>query len=373
MERLRAGGAALIDLTESNPTRAGLAYPADEIRAALADPRALEYAPDARGMASARAAVAGYYAEAGVAVDAERIVLTASSSEAYGWLFKLLCDPGDQVLIPKPSYPLFDFLTALEEVGTVPYPLRWDGEWHVDLPAFRAALTERTRAVLVVSPNNPTGNALQPIERAALEQVCAERGIPLIADEVFLDYPARPGARLASVLEGEGPALRFALNGLSKAAGLPQLKLGWIAVAGPPALVSDALARLEVIADTYLSVNTPVQLALPRLFGAATSIRAAILSRVRANRAWLAGEVRATDPVRLLACEAGWYAILTVPRTLSDQERALELVEKDGVLIQPGYFFDMPGEGFLVLSLLTKEDAFREGAARILARVRAEV
>lgn len=369
IERLRASGRPLLDLTESNPTRVGLAYPADEIRAALADPGILVYAPDPLGNRRAREAICAHYAAGGLTVDPAHVLLTASSSEAYGWLFKLLCDPGDQVLIPKPSYPLFEFLTTLEEIETVPYALNWDGEWHVDLPSVRSAVCERSRALLVVSPNNPTGNVLKPGERAALEEVCAVRGMPLISDEVFLDYPARDGERLPSVLGGTGPALRFALSGLSKLAGLPQLKLGWIAAAGPAEQVEQALARLEVIADTYLSVNTPVQLALPALLAAGARVRAAIRARLASNRAWLTAHCGADKPFRPLPAEAGWYAILAIPRTMPEEERCMQIAELDGVIVQPGYFFDMPREGFLVLSLLTREEAFRAGMERVIARL----
>lgn len=370
IERLRADGRSLVDLTESNPTRAGLPYPIDDIRAALSDPSIGTYAPDPMGQVRAREAVAAHYAAQGVEIDPSHILLTASSSESYAWLFKLLCDPGDRVLIPKPSYPLFDFLTSLEDVETVPYALSWDGEWHVDMPSVRTALDERTRALLVVSPNNPTGNVITRPEREALDALCAERRIPIISDEVFLEYPAREGQRLRSILSGSGPSLRFALSGLSKLAGLPQLKLGWIAAAGPPALVEDALARLAVIADTYLSVNTPVQVALPQLLACGARVRAAIQSRVHANRAWLAARCGADDPFRPLAAEAGWYAILSIPRTMPEEDRCIELAEKDGVIVQPGYYFDMPREGFLVLSLLTREEAFRAGAERVLARLK---
>jgi alanine-synthesizing transaminase len=362
--RLRAAGEPLLDLTESNPTRAGIAYPEREILDALADPRALAYAPDPRGAASAREALGAY-----LKLDPARLVLTASTSEAYGWLFKLLCDPGDEVLAPRPSYPLFDDLTVLEEVALVPYRLRYDGAWHVDMPTVREAITERTRAILAVTPNNPTGNALEPGERDALLEICAERGLALIADEVFLEYPARPGEKMESVLAREAPALTFALSGLSKLAGLPQLKLGWIAAGGPEEAVRSALARLEVIADTYLSVNTPVQMALPKLLELAPRVRDAILARVRANRAWLASRCGGEVPYHVLPAAAGWYAILAVPRTRTDEEWAVEVLERDRVLVQPGWFFDMPGDGWLVVSLLPEEPVFRAGIERVLARV----
>lgn len=371
VERLRAEGRPLLDLTESNPTRAGLAYPGDEIRAALSDPALLSYAPDPMGNPRAREAIAAHYAASGIQIDPDRIVLTASTSEAYAWLFKLLADPGDQVLIPKPSYPLFEFLTSLEDVEALPYALAWDGEWHVDMPSVRMACSKATRALVAVSPNNPTGNVLKADERAALEELCATRGFPLISDEVFLDYPAHAGTSLRSVLSGDGPALRFALSGLSKLAGLPQLKLGWIAVAGPEQQSEEALARLEVIADTYLSVNTPAQVALPALLQAGARVRQAIQARVAANRAWLDAHCAPSDPFRALPAEAGWYAILSTPRTMPEEERVIDLARRDGVLLQPGYYFDMPREGFLVVSLLTREEAFRAGMERVLERLRA--
>lgn len=366
---LRARGEPVLDLTESNPTRAGLSYPADEILAALANRAALTYAPDPRGLASAREALAAHLTERGLAVDADRLVLTASTSEGYGWLFKLLCDPGDEVLAPRPSYPLFDDLTVLEEVALVPYRLRWDGTWHVDMPTVREAATERTRAILAVTPNNPTGNVLTRRERDDLLEVCARLELALIADEVFLDYAARPDERLESVLSRAAPALTFALSGLSKMAGLPQLKLGWIAVGGPEPAARGALARLEVIADTYLSVNTPVQVALPELLALAPRVRAAVSARVRANRASLTSRCGGDVPYHVLPAQAGWYAILAVPRTRSDEEWALALLEQDRVLLQPGWFFDMPGDGWLVVSLLPEETVFQEAVERVLARL----
>ena len=371
VSELRRAGRPLLDLTESNPTRAGLSYPGDEIRAALSDPALLTYAPDPMGHRRAREAVSAHYAAAGLTVDPEQIVLTSSTSEGYAWLFKLLADPGDQVLIPKPSYPLFEFLTTLEDVEPLPYALNWDGEWHVDLPSVRMACSDRARALVVVSPNNPTGNVLKGGERAALEEICAPRRMPILSDEVFLEYPSQPGAQLPSVLASDGPALKFALSGLSKLAGLPQLKLGWIAVAGPALEVEQALARLEVIADTYLSVNTPVQVALPALLSAGARVRAAIQTRVSGNRAWLAAHCRPDDPFHPLPAEAGWYTLLAIPRTMPEEARAIQLAREDGVLVQPGYFFDMPREGFLVVSLLTREEAFRPGMERVLARLRA--
>ncbi|HEX6736656.1 MAG TPA: pyridoxal phosphate-dependent aminotransferase [Vicinamibacteria bacterium] len=365
VDEQRRAGRELIDLTETNPTRAGFTAPAD-VLALLADPAGLHYDPQPAGLPAARQAVAADFARRGTTVAPEDLVLTASSSEAYALLFKLLADPGDQVLVPRPSYPLFDYLARLESVEAVPYALAYDGEWHLPRHAVEAALTERARAVVVVSPNNPTGSFLKRDEAAGLAELCARRGLALIADEVFADYPLRPDPRRAASLAAESAALSFALGGLSKSCGLPQLKLGWIAVGGPGAQRAAALARLEVIADTYLSVNTPVQVAAPRLLARAAELRAPIAERVRANlvhlRAALAGSAGT-----VLDAEGGWSAVVQVPATRSEEAWAAELLEREGVRVHPGFFFDFPGEAFLVVSLLTPPAAFQEGIARLRA------
>jgi alanine-synthesizing transaminase len=369
LERLRQEGREVLDLTESNPTRAGFTYPAAAICSALAAPEVLQYTPAACGLAPAREAVSRYYAKAGLSVPADHIVLTASTSEAYSFLFKLLADPDDAVLIPAPSYPLFDFLTVLESVQVVPYDLAWDGEWHVDIASVRAAVTPRTRAILVVNPNNPTGNFLKADELASLEAVCRQHDLALIADEVFSDYGYPDAtAGLRSVL-GTSQVLTFAMSGLSKLAGLPQLKAAWIAVGGPGQLVREALDRLEVIADTYLSVNTPVQVALPGLLSGMGEVQGQIRDRVLGNRAWLKECCGPGRPYTLLRAEAGWYAILEVPRTRSEEAWTLLLLEEEGVLVQPGYFFEMTKDGYLVLSLLPEPAVFQHGVSRVLSRL----
>ena len=366
----RRSGRTLLDLTETNPTRAGLSAPPD-VLALLSRPASLAYAPDPRGLPAARAAVADDFARRGHAVDPDRVLLTASTSEAYGFLFKLLCDAGDAVAVPRPSYPLFEYLARLEGASVAPYPIRYDGEWHVLRGDVEAALGERTRAVVVVSPNNPTGSYLKRSEADALLALCAERGLALIADEVFADFAFGRDERRVTSVAGRSEALTFALGGLSKSCGLPQLKLAWTAASGPAAARDEALARLEVIADTYLSVGTPVQQALPDLLRALPELQAPIAARTAANLAALRAAVGAAPAVSVLAPEGGWSAVLRVPATASEDEWCQRLLREDAVLVQPGYFFDFAGEAFLVLSLLPREDVFASGIARIVARVSA--
>jgi aspartate/methionine/tyrosine aminotransferase len=367
LEARRRAGAPILDLTESNPTHAGLSYPEAEILAALGDARSLRYEPSPAGAADAREAVAAYYAARGASVPADRIVLTASTSEAYGHLFKLLADPGDEVLVPRPSYPLFEFLARLECVRVVEYPLAYDGSWRIDFEALEAALGPRARAIVVVNPNNPTGSFLKARERDRLIALAAERGLAIVADEVFSDYAFAPDAERVTTLATETGALAFSLSGLSKIAGLPQMKLGWIVTAGPQELRAGAFARLELIADTYLSVAAPAQYGAARLMEAGAKVRERISARVRENLAWLRGAVEGSA-LGVLEVEGGWYATLRVPRTRSEEEWTLELLDRDGVLVQPGFFYDFETEAFLVLSLLTPPDVFREGVGRLLAR-----
>jgi hypothetical protein len=364
----RAAGARILDLTESNPTRAGLPYP-DDLLASLARAEARRYDPAPFGLPAAREAVAADFARRGFPVGPDRVVLSASTSEAYAFLFKLLCDPGDEVLVPRPGYPLFEFLAALESVRVRSYPLAHDGEWHVDVGALREALAPRTRAVVVVSPHNPTGHCLKRDERDALEALCAERGLALVSDEVFADYTFLEDPRRAGSVARDGPALAFALGGLSKSCGLPQLKLAWTAVTGPEALRRDALARLEVVADTYLSVSTPVQVAAPELLARRGELSLPIRARLRANLAVLRAAIGPGSPATLLDPEGGWSAVLRVPATRPEEERVTRLLEERDVLVHPGYFFDFPREAFLVLSLLAPEADFAGGVARVLVDV----
>ncbi len=356
----RRSGAAILDLTESNPTHAGLDYPGGELLAALADSRGLKYDPDPRGLLVAREAVSGYYAQRGVDVPASRILLTASTSEAYSYLFKLLADPGDEILVPRPSYPLFDYLAAMESVRVIQYPLRYDGVWHIDFDALASAITPRTRAIVVVNPNNPTGSYLKRAEWERLQTF----GIPILSDEVFSDFGFAPDPTRIASLTGASVVPTFSMSGLSKVAGLPQMKLGWIVAGGPDHAA--ALEGLEWIADTFLSVATPVQWALPRILAASTSVQEQIRGRTRGNLESLIQRA-AGSPCRSLHAEGGWYAILEVPRIRTEEEWALHLLGDSDVLVQPGFFYDFETEAFLVLSLLTPSPIFAEGLRRILA------
>ncbi len=359
IEQRRAAGLPILDLTESNPTRAGLVYPVGEILGGLCDPRTLIYDPSSNGLPQARRQVGALY---GVAED--RVVLTASSSEAYSWLFKLLCDPGDEILTPRPSYPLFEFLAALESVTIRQYPLRYDDGWYIDFAPLEAAINSKTRAIVVVSPNNPTGSYLKRWELDRLRDLCAAHSLALIADEVFADYRLSP-AETQSLI-GVDDVLTFCLGGLSKMVGMPQMKLGWMIAGGPPKVREEALARLDLIADNFLSVGTPVQYALPSVLSARLSIQQQIMARLRVNLAFLREAVRANNNFRLLEIEGGWYAILQVPRIRGEEEWTLDLLQR-GVLVQPGYFYDFESEAYLVVSLLTLQPVFEEGISRILA------
>jgi alanine-synthesizing transaminase len=358
IERRRAAGKELLDLTESNPTRAGILYPAADILAGFQNAQSLVYDPSSNGLPQARAQVAAIYD-----VAPDRVVLTASSSEAYSWLFKLLCDPGDEVLTPRPSYPLFEFLAGLESVRIRQYPLRYDSGWFIDFDPLEAAIHEKTRAIVVVSPNNPTGSYLKRWELDQLRRLCARHNLALISDEVFSDY-ALAAVDLRSLTYVDD-VLTFCLGGLSKMVGTPQMKLGWMIAGGPLAVRTEALARLDLIADNFLSVGTPVQYALANLLEARSSVQRQILERLRANLGFLQEAVRSHDMFRLLEVEGGWYAILRVPRVRIEEEWTLELLDR-GVLVQPGYFYDFEAEAHLVVSLLTREEIFREGINRIL-------
>ncbi len=364
LDARRGAGTPYVDLTASNPTRAGIPYPAD-LLAPLASPAALGYEPSAFGLPSARMAVAAEYARRGVTLDPGDIVLTASTSEAYTWLFKLLCNPGESVLVPRPSYPLFEHLTALEGVAVETYRLEYHGRWEIDLADVRRA-SDRVRAVIVVSPNNPTGSFVSSREADALMAVCRERGWALIADEVFVEYPLeveRPRTDLAA----GASCLAFTLGGLSKALGLPQLKLGWIIAGGPAAERSAALAALELIADSFLSVGTPVQVALPALLARGASSRHAIQARVRANLDSLRAEAARHPACEVLRVEGGWTAVIRVPAIRPEERIALDLLEGAGILVHPGYFFDFEREAYIVVSLLVPEEQFTPAVTRVLS------
>jgi alanine-synthesizing transaminase len=395
IRRARSAGRPLIDLTVSNPTNAAIEY-GSRILEPLSSREALIYDPQPFGLPSARRAVADDYTRRGVGVDPAHIVLTASTSEAYSTLFKLLCSPGDAVLVPVPSYPLFDHLTGLDGVRSIPYRLDYHGRWALDVDHLDQAWSRSVRAVMAVSPNNPTGSVLSSEELCALETRCAARDAALIVDEVFADYPLGPGLGARDSVLGvpgftkargvafpsayssrpeprtpnpEPPTcLTFRLGGLSKSAGLPQVKLGWIAVDGPEPVLSDALDRLEVISDAYLSVSTPVQVAAAALISSGAGVREQVLTRIRGNYHVLLSAASAHPSIEALPAQAGWSGVLRVPSTRSEEELVIELVERDGVVVHPGFFFDFPHEAFVVVSLLAEPRSFAEGVRRLLER-----
>jgi alanine-synthesizing transaminase len=366
---LRAAGREVLDLTVSNPTRAGLHYDGESIRSSLSAPEAMDYDAQPKGLVSAREAVAAYYSQqpGKFVVDPESLVLTTSTSEGYSYIFRLLCNPNDEVLVPKPSYPLFEFLADLQDVTLVPYPMIYDHGWQIDFPSLYQAVNHRTRAVVVVHPNNPTGSYVSEGERNLLNSFCREYGLALIVDEVFLDYPHDGAPRPSFVVNRD--VLTCTLSGLSKISGLPQMKLAWVATSGPDDSVAAAIERLEVIADTYLSMNAPVQLAATVLLGQRKNIQPLILDRLRTNLAELDRQQARQKASQRLEVEAGWYTILRVPVTQSDEDLAIEILRKASALVHPGHFYDFPSDGYLIVSLLTPPTEFREGVGRVLELV----
>jgi alanine-synthesizing transaminase len=369
LEQAAASGARVLDLTISNPTRVGLRYDQPQILQSLASPQAMDYDPQPKGLLSARSAVADYYqTQQGIHnLDPERLILTTSTSEGYSFVFRLLCNPGDELLVPKPSYPLFEFLADLQDVKLVPYSLLYDHGWQIDFPSLQKALSGRTRGVVVVHPNNPTGSFVHPHERDSLNQFCREHKLALIADEVFLDYAHDRSAQKSFAANHD--VLTFALNGISKISALPQMKLAWIVTSGPPGLVDAAQARLEVIADTYLSMNAPIQLATPVLLAQREEIQRQLLDRVLANLAELDRQLMAQKTCQRLSVEGGWYAVLRVPVTQTDEELAVDLLRRKSVLVHPGHFYDFPSDGYLILSLITQIAEFAEGVRRVLEMI----
>src|ERR1700685_2766076 len=363
-QELRAAGGEVLDLTISNPTRAELHYDAETILQAFINPKALDYDPQPKGLRSAREAVAGYYRKQRDDVDPESIVLTTSTSEGYSYLFRLLCNVEDEILVPKPSYPLFEFLADLQDVKLVPYPLLYDHGWQIDFPSLYKAVNHRTRAVVVVHPNNPTGSFVADEERNLLNNFCREYKLSLIADEVFLDY-AHDGAR-RSTFAANREVLTFTLSGISKISGLPQMKLAWIVANGPAEVVSAALARMEVIADTYLSMNAAIQLAAPVLLEERHFNQSFLLDRVRPNLSELDRALAKQKTCRRLDVEGGWYAVLRVPVTQSDEDLVIEILRWLSVLLHPGRFSDFSGDGHLIVSLITPPRDFQKGIAQVL-------
>lgn len=361
-------GRPFVDLTQSNPTRAGFEYP-EGLLSPLAHPRGLRYAPEALGLADARRAVAADFARRGLEVPPDRVVLTASTSEAYSLIFKLLCNPHDEVLVPRPSYPLFDHLTRFESVEPVPYALEYHGAWSIDLSSVERALSTRTRAILVVSPNNPTGSLVSPEELDRLAEMCGPAGVAIVADEVFADYELVEGSLArAGHLPGRTDVLGFTLGGLSKSIGLPQVKLGWVAVSGGEQVVRATLERLELLCDTYLSVGTPVQAAAQELLERGSVVRHQIQARVRANYRTLRIRVAEIRSCSVLSADGGWYGVVQVPSLVAEEELVLDLLATDRVLVHPGYFFDFANESYVVLSLIGPEVVFCDAVDRVLRR-----
>lgn len=365
LARHRASGRGLLDLTVSNPTECGFQYAGHAIMRALCSPRTIEYHPDPKGLETARSAVQSYYRQRASKVAAQNIFLTTSTSEAYSFVFRLLCNPGDEFLIPSPSYPLFDFLADLQDVKLKHYPLIYDHGWQIDLHALEQAITPHTRGIIVVHPNNPTGHFTKPGEMATLSRLCAERQMAILADEVFLDFSLmreRPPS-----FSTNQAALTFTMSGLSKISGLPQMKFAWLLVSGPEELKREAMARLEIIADTYLSMNAPIQLAAPIFLEMRHGFQEQLMARVGTNLAELDRLLAAQKSCSRLEVEGGWYAILRVPATRSDEDLALELLQEKDVYVHPGHFYDFHQDGYLVVSLITREADFAQGLERLLA------
>ncbi|HEX7425026.1 MAG TPA: pyridoxal phosphate-dependent aminotransferase [Terriglobales bacterium] len=366
IEEARASGQKILDLTVSNPTEAGVRPDPEIVLAALANPEAMHYDPQPRGLLGARQAVCRYYRESHEVfdLDPERLILTTSTSEAYSYVFRLLCNPADEILVPKPSYPLFEFLADLADVKLVPYPLLYDHGWQIDFDSLYKAATARSRAVILVHPNNPTGSYVSAAETSALNAFCRDYSLALIVDEVFLDYSHDGAPRSSFVTNAD--ALTFTLSGVSKISALPQMKLAWVATSGPEEMVTEAGARLEIIADTYLSMNAPVQLAASVLLDQRKQIQPILLDRLRVNLAELDRQLAGHPSCTRLLVEGGWYVVLRIPALGTDEDLAIDLLRKMGVIVHPGHFYDFPIEGHLVLSLITEPADFREGVARLL-------
>jgi alanine-synthesizing transaminase len=366
LARHRAARKPLFDLTISNPTECGFEYGDRAILQALANPASLAYDPEPRGLPIARQAVAAYYAALGAGVPVDGIILTTSTSEAYSYVFRTLCNPGDEILIPEPSYPLFAFLADIQDAKLVRYPLDYDYGWQINFHALQRSITPRTRGMIVVHPNNPTGHFTKPRELEKLNEICSSRNLAIIADEVFLDFTLQEGRRALSFAQNSA-ALTFTMSGLSKMSGLPQMKAAWLIASGPEQLKQQAVARLEIIADTYLSMNAPVQCAIPALLEQRDPFQTQLLARVRKNLAELDRQLATQKACARLTVEAGWYAVLRVPATRSDEDLAIELLTRKNVYVHPGHFYDFPSEGFLIVSLITREEEFAEGIKLLLS------
>ena len=369
LEHVRASRKEILDLTVSNPTKAGVRLDREIVLEALTNPDAMRYEPQPRGLRAARKAVCQYYRESHEIydLDPQRLLLTTSTSEAYSYVFRLLCNPGDEILVPKPSYPLFEFLADLSDIKLVPYPLIYDHGWQSDFDSLHKAATSQTRAVILVHPNNPTGSYVSTEEKSALNAFCSSHDLALIVDEVFLDY-AHDGAPRFSFVSNRD-ALTFTLSGISKISALPQMKLAWIVTSGPERLVTQAGARLEIIADTFLSMNAPVQLAAAVLLDQRKQVQPVLIDRLRVNLGQLDRQLAATPSCTRLNVEGGWYAVVRVPALRSDEGLAIDLLRSEAVVVHPGHFYDFPNDGYLVLSMITEPGVFREGISRLLRMI----
>lgn len=363
LKEMRRSGVQALDLTVSNPTRAGLVYDQASILQSLADPKSLDYDPQPRGLRSAREAITAYYGERGYGIDPESLILATGTSEAYSFVFRLLANPGDEILVAKPSYPLFDFLADLQDVTLVPFPLINDHGWQIDFHTFEQAITEHTRAIVLVHPNNPTGSYVSEKERERLNMLCIKHDLALIVDEVFLDYAHDNVLRPSFV--GNGAVLTFTLSGVSKISALPQMKLAWIAVSGPTQFAASSIDRLEIIADTFLSVSTPIQWAAKALLEQRKTIQPQLATRIASNLNELDRELSRQKICSRLIVEGGWYVVIRVPATRSDEDLAIDLLRERQVLVHPGHFYDFPQDGFVVLSLITPEADFKDGLERL--------
>jgi alanine-synthesizing transaminase len=361
----RAANRPLLDLTVSNPTESGFVYDPGSILQALANPGSLSYDPEPKGLLSAREGIVEYYSAHDVVLPLENVILTTSTSEAYSFTFRVLCNPGDEVLIPEPSYPLFSFLADIHDIKLTSYPLLYDHGWQIDFHSLQQTITPRTRGVIVVNPNNPTGHFCKAVEMEKLNEICSSRQLAIIADEVFLDFHLE--ARRPSSFAANDTSLTFTMSGLSKIAGLPQMKIAWLITSGPEALKTQALSRLEVIADTFLSMNTPVQLAIPRFLELRHGFQNQLMTRVRRNLAKLDAQLAAQSSCSRLEVEGGWYAALRVPVTRSDEDLAIELLSTQEIYVHPGHFYDFPADGYLIVSLITPAEDFDEGIKRLLS------
>ncbi|HKT24276.1 MAG TPA: pyridoxal phosphate-dependent aminotransferase [Terriglobales bacterium] len=374
LNKAGARGAKLLDLTVSNPTECGFDFDSAAILTSLSRLESLSYDPQPQGLLPARQVVADYYNAKALRgqgqVSAEQIFLTTSTSEAYSYLFRLLCDPDDEILVPRPSYPLFDFLADIQDVKLRRYDLFYDHGWHIDVGALLGAITARTRGILIVNPNNPTGSFVHKTELRQLEMFCAERNLALISDEVFLDYELESGAEASAAFSSE--CLTFALSGLSKISCLPQMKVAWMVLSGHDELRRKAHERLEVIADTYLSQNAPVQLALPKLLEQRKKIQPQLTGRIRSNLEFADQILQVAPQVQRLRVEGGWYVVLRVPARQSDEELAIQLIERAAVVVHPGHFYEFQSDGYLVLSLITPNAVFQDGVRAILNKLSAD-